>query len=140
MISTTAWEVASSRVSRWFSARNRPGSSLPPETVARCALRGAAAPRVSASRAIVHSRIWDWYKPSRRSTAALLPRGAASYSATTRARYAAVNERRIGHRFYRAGRQMITGTGKAWTVATHETVSCHALTGDPGAPGCLNTA
>src|SRR5665647_2905906 len=40
MISTTAWEVASSRVSRWFSARNRPGSSLPPETVARCALRG----------------------------------------------------------------------------------------------------
>src|SRR5660398_222433 len=74
----------------------RPGSSLPPETVARCALRGAAAPRVSASRAIVHSRIWEWYKPSRRSTAALLPRGAASYSATTRARYAAGNERRTG--------------------------------------------
>src|SRR5665647_2114734 len=66
-------------------------------TIARDALtRGAAAPRVSASRAIVHSRIWDWYKPSRRSTAALLPRGAASYSATTRARYAAVNERRTG--------------------------------------------
>ena len=46
-------------------------------TVTRDALnRGASA----------HLRTWDWYRPSRRSTAALLPCGAASYSATTRAR------------------------------------------------------
>ena len=42
-----------SRVSRWFSARNRPGSSFPP-VVARCARRGTVVPRVNASRAMVH--------------------------------------------------------------------------------------
>src|SRR5664279_771318 len=45
---------------------------------------------------MVHSRIWDWYRPSGRSTPAFPPCGAASYSATTRARYSALNERRTG--------------------------------------------
>src|SRR5664279_3613193 len=45
---------------------------------------------------MVHSRIWDWYRPSRRSTPAFPPCGAASCSATTRARYSALNERRTG--------------------------------------------
>src|SRR5450755_3999902 len=45
---------------------------------------------------MVHSRIWDWYRPSRRSTPAFPPCGAASYSATTRTRYSALNERRTG--------------------------------------------
>ncbi len=55
---------------------------------ARCGRRGAAvSPWATASRARVHSWIWDWYRPSRRNTAALLPCGAASYSATTLARY-----------------------------------------------------
>src|SRR4051812_30211054 len=97
MISTTACDLANSRASRWFSARSRPGSSVPPAAlVARCGRRGADAPRATASRAAAHLRIWDWYRPSRRSTAALWPCAAASYSATTRARYSAVNDRRTG--------------------------------------------
>jgi hypothetical protein len=37
MISTTACDLANSRVSRWFSARSRPESSFPPaDPVARC--------------------------------------------------------------------------------------------------------
>jgi hypothetical protein len=95
------------RIRRRISRGNRLGHRVPRDpqlpgdlrlwqALARCARRGAEIPRVNASRVMVHSRIWDWYRPSRRSTAALLPRGAASYSATTLARYSAVNERRTG--------------------------------------------
>ena len=45
MISATASDLASSRVSRRFSARSRPGSSLlPAGPVARCGRRGVAEP------------------------------------------------------------------------------------------------
>lgn len=51
-------DLASSRASRWFSARNRAESSFP-APLARCGRRRDEAPRFTASRASVHSRIWD---------------------------------------------------------------------------------
>jgi len=135
MISTTACEVASSRASRWFSARNRAGSSFPPTDpwATRCGRRGAAvSPRLTASRpcplpdlglvqalAAQHRSLvlGDHPGPVRRGERAPDRTG-----------------RRI-HRLCRTGPRMVTGTGKNWTVATHETVSCHHLHGGPGGSG-----
>jgi hypothetical protein len=83
MISATASDLASSRVSRRFSARSRPGSSLlPAGPVARCGRRGVAE-RPSGPKSIPRSATGMGPR-----TAAPRPSaraGAAWYSATTRA-------------------------------------------------------
>jgi hypothetical protein len=48
--------------------------------------------------------------------------------------------RRIHNPIRRADDLRVLDTWKGWNVAAHETVSCHALHGEPGAPGCLTAA
>src|ERR1035437_6637691 len=86
-------------VKRTFWARNRATSprSLADPFELRVDVGAPPSPvRAPASRAEVHSLIWEWYSPSLRSTAPFSPRGADSYSATTANLYAAVNERLTG--------------------------------------------
>jgi hypothetical protein len=52
--------------------------------------------KTPASRARVHSTIWEEYRPSRRRTAPFSPLGAFSYAATTASLYAGVNTPRVG--------------------------------------------
>src|ERR1700716_1900839 len=52
--------------------------------------------KTPASRALVHSMMWEEYKPSRRRMAPFWPLGAFSYSATVASLYAGVNTRRVG--------------------------------------------
>jgi hypothetical protein len=52
--------------------------------------------RTPASRALVHSTIWEEYRPSRRRIAPFSPLGAFSYSATVASLYAGVNTSRVG--------------------------------------------
>jgi hypothetical protein len=117
MISTTACDLASSRVNRWFSARNRPGSSAP-RTLARCARRGAVAPRFTPSRAnrpLPDLGLVQALTTQHRSLTAMrrslilrdhpgpVGRGERATDRTGR---------RIYDSFSGAGHQIITGTGK----------------------------
>src|SRR6267378_917323 len=52
--------------------------------------------KTPASRALVHSMMWEEYRPSRRRMAPFCPLGAFSYSATMASLYAGVNTRRVG--------------------------------------------
>src|SRR3979411_833198 len=52
--------------------------------------------KTPASRALVHSTIWEEYRPSRRRIAPFSPLGAFSYSATMASLSAGVNPRRVG--------------------------------------------
>src|ERR1035437_4596672 len=73
-------------VRRTFWARNRATSprSLADPFVPRVDPRAPPSlDSAPASRARAHSLMWEWYSPSRRSTAPFSPRGADSYSATT---------------------------------------------------------
>lgn len=115
-ISTTACEVASSRVIRWFSARSRSGSSFPPAPLARCALRGGIAPnqRVASDRPLPDlGPVQALTPPHRRLAAVRRRRILGDHPGPIRRskRAAHRTRRRIGHCVYRADHQMVTGTG-----------------------------
>jgi len=113
-----------------FPTGRSPGCSMRPS-------RRRRAP-VTASRALVHSRIWDWYRPSPRNTAALLPCGAVLVLGdhTDPVGRGERAPDRTGRRIQCPSRSPdVTGTGKNWTVATQELSPVTALHGGPGSSG-----